>query len=206
MLCFVPVLTSDLLPIPFKQFLLQRTLGFLESKSTLSPRNFALILLVSKKSSLFLTPSPPKDLILKANYSPLLASLAIFAMCAALGERSYAAHWMSPAKLTIRPTTFHWITPSTRISCVGEFSSHPGMVVTSTMTTNRPLRDSWIFTPTHASLASVPLSQATDSTALSRTRRPLLPFNYFQGPLRHYCCGQNLGSIPCLSQYSVPLR
>ena len=25
MLCFVPVLTSDLLPIPFKQFLLQRT-------------------------------------------------------------------------------------------------------------------------------------------------------------------------------------
>ena len=49
MLCFVPVLTSDLLPIPFKQFLLQRTLCFLASNSTLSPRNVALILLVSPK-------------------------------------------------------------------------------------------------------------------------------------------------------------
>lgn len=49
MLCFVPVLTSDLLPIPFKQFLLQRILCFLASNSTLSPRNVALILLVSPK-------------------------------------------------------------------------------------------------------------------------------------------------------------
>ena len=49
MLCFVPVLTSDLLPIPFKQFHLQRILCFLASNSTLSPRNVALILLVSPK-------------------------------------------------------------------------------------------------------------------------------------------------------------
>ena len=69
MLCFVPVLTLDLLPIPFKQFLLQRTLCFLASNSTLSPRNFALILLVSPKSSISLTPGPLNNIILNANYS-----------------------------------------------------------------------------------------------------------------------------------------
>ena len=64
------------------------------------------------------------------------------------------------------------------------------------MTTNRELPHSWIFTLTHASLASVPLTQVTGSTGPSRTRRPTLPFNYFQGPLRHYRCGQHLCSIP----------
>ena len=69
MLSFVPVLTLDLLPIPFKQFLLQRTLCFLASNSTLSPRNFALILLVSPKSSISLTPGPLNNIVLNANYS-----------------------------------------------------------------------------------------------------------------------------------------
>ena len=37
---------------------------------------------------------------------PLLASLTLFTLCAAPGERSYAACWMSSAELTIRPITF----------------------------------------------------------------------------------------------------
>ena len=90
-------------------------------------------------------------------------------------ESSYAACWMSSAELTIRPITFDWNTSSTRTSCGGEFSSHSGMVVTSSMTTNRQHPHSWIFTQTHASLAAVPLAQATGSTRPSRTRRP--PFH-----------------------------
>ena len=128
-----------------------------------------------------------------------LQSLTIFTLCAATGERS-------SAELTIRPITFDWITSSTRTSCGWEFSFHPGMVVASSMTTNRQLPHSWIFTPTHASLASVPLTHANGFTGPSRTRRPPLKLNCFQGPLRHYRYGQHLGSIPCLSQYSVSLR
>ena len=105
MLCFVPVLTSDLLQIPFKQFLLQRTLCFLASSSTLSPTNVALIQLVSPKSSISLKPSPLNNIVLNANYSPLLEILTFFTLCAAPGERSYAACWMYSAELTIRPIT-----------------------------------------------------------------------------------------------------
>ena len=105
MLCFVPVLTSDLLPIPFKQFLLQRTLCFLASNSTLSPRNVPLILLVSPESSISLKPGPLNNIVLNANYSPLLAILTLFTLCAAPEERCYAAYWMYSAELTIRPIT-----------------------------------------------------------------------------------------------------
>ena len=52
-----------------KQFLLQRTLCFVASNLTLSPRNFSLILLVSPKSSISLTPGPLNNIVLNANYS-----------------------------------------------------------------------------------------------------------------------------------------
>ena len=133
MLCFVPVLTSDLLPIPFKQFLLQRTLCFLASNSTQSPRNVALILLVSLKSSISLKPGPLNNIVLNANYSPLLAILTLFTLCGAPGKRPYAACWMYSAELTIRPITLDWIKSSTGTSWGGEFSSHPGMVVASSI-------------------------------------------------------------------------
>lgn len=82
MLCFVPVLTLDLLPIPFKRFLLQRTLCFLAWSSTLSPRNFALILLVSPKSSISLTPGPLNNIVLNANYSfPYCKLNFIYTVC-----------------------------------------------------------------------------------------------------------------------------
>ena len=105
MLCFVPVLTSDLLPIPFKQFLLQRTLCLLVSNSTQSPRNVALILLVSPKSSISLKPGPLHNIVLNANYSPLLAILTLFTLCGAPGERSYDACLMYSSELTIGPIT-----------------------------------------------------------------------------------------------------
>ena len=106
MLCFVPLLTSDLLPIPFKQFLLQRTLCFLASNSTLSPRNFTLILLVSPKSSISLTPGPLNNIVANANNSPLLATFTLFTLFAAPEERPYAECWMSSAELTIWSITF----------------------------------------------------------------------------------------------------
>ena len=132
MLCFVPVLTLDLLPIPFKQFLLQRTLSFLASNSTLSPRNF-----YSSRRNLLDAWSTKQHCTKRQLHFPLLASLSSFTLCAAPGERSYPACWMSYAELTIRPITFDSITSSTRTSCGGEFSSHPGMVVASSITTNR---------------------------------------------------------------------
>ena len=113
--------------------------------------------------------------ILNAKYSPSLSSLPLFALCAAPGERCYAACWMSSAKLTIRPITFDWITPSTRTSCGGELSSRPGIVVASFMRTNEPPPQTWTFTPTHASLVSVPISHGTGPTGPSQTTTSLCP-------------------------------
>ena len=146
---------------PLKQFLLQQTLWFLALNSTLSPRNFALILLVSPKSSSYVR-------------CPLQCS---------------------PSD----PIIFDGITPSTRAPFGGEISSHPRRVIASSMTTNGPPHHILIFTPTHASLASVPISQATGSTGHSQTTTSPVPFGYVQGTLCHYRCRLHLGSILCLS-------
>ena len=97
------------------------------------------------------------------------------------------------------PIIFDGITPSTRAPFGGEISSHPRRVIASSMTTNGPPHHILIFTPTHASLASVPISQATGSTGHSQTTTSPVPFGYVQGTLCHYRCRLHLGSILCLS-------
>ena len=130
----------------------------------------------------------------KRQLQSLLASLTLFSLCATPGERYYILRWM-----------FDGIMPSTTIPFGGEISVHPGRVVASSMTTNGPPHHIMIFTPTHASLASVAISQATGSTGHSQTTTSPVPFSYVQGALLHYHCRLHLGSILCLSLYSAPL-
>ena len=195
MLCFVPLLTSDLLPIPFQQFLLQRTLCFLASNSTMSqelridPTRLAEIMdLLDAWST--------KQHCSKRQLRSLIGNLhSIYAVCRPgitslrrmLDVLCRAHHLVHHLRLNhvFYKDLLWW-----RIF----LPSWNGR--SFSMTTNRELPHSWIFTLTYASLASVPLTQVTGSTGPSRTRRPTLPFNYFQGPLRHYRCGQHLGSIP----------
>ena len=166
MLCFVPVLTSDLLPIRLKSFSFNkpcaswyRTRHCLQELCIDPTRLAEVIDLLDAWST--------KRHRTKRQLHSLLASLTLFSLCATPGERSYILCWMSSAKLTIRPYHLRWnhafhkddfwwrnFLPSWK----GRSFFHDDK-----WTPNHIL----IFTPTHTSLASVLILQATGSTGHS---------------------------------------
>ena len=142
MLCFVPVLTSDLLPIPLKSFSFNkpcaswyRTRHCLQ-ELRIDPTRFAEIIdLLDAWST--------KRHCTKRQLLSLLASLSLFSLCA-IPENLPTSYAGCPLQSSPSdPITFDGITPSTRTPFGGEISFHPGRVVASSMTTNGPSITFW---------------------------------------------------------------